>query len=77
MCREEVVNCLPHFLGVGAAARDFQKVFRPEATRVFQSTSDIGLAVVVKVYDPTENGVVTQVADVLLQSFSHKVKARN
>jgi len=55
-------------------ARNPQKVLCPESTCIFQSIPNVVLLSIRKIFDFTENNIVSQVADVLLQLCPHQVE---
>ena len=75
MHSEELLNSILHFLYMRAAARDLQEVPGPELAYIFQSTCDVVLLANRKDLDLTENSIVIQVADILLQPLLHKPEA--
>ena len=76
MCCEKFLNGLLHFSDVGGFVGGLQKVLGPEPACIFQSISNVDLPENRKVFDLTENSIVIQVADILLQPLPHEPEAR-
>ena len=72
--REEFINLPLYFLSIAASGGGLHKVSCPEATSIFQGTSNVHFLRSRESFNPTEDGVVIQVADVLLQPFLHQIE---
>src|SRR5882757_7609241 len=73
--RKEPVDGLLHPLSAVIIAGSLDKVFRPEATSIFQRISDVLLPATIEILYILEISVIIQVADVPLQPLFHNIQA--
>jgi hypothetical protein len=76
MLGEKLVYRLMYPLNVRAVGGDARKVSCPKPTGILQRTPNTGFPKRRQVLDLTEDSIVIQVTDVLLQMILHQVKAR-